>query len=176
MANPGPEELILTVHPGEGGPFAFKVLGPSRTIGRSSKADLVLSDALLSREHARIFLEGGTWFLEDLHSRNGTRLNGKQITGPEALGSGDVMSLGGCTLTIADAPGQSQIGSSSTGELRGQSFLRPASEILQANALNMEALAETEHVQLRRFAERLQTLIEVNRALSTPWPWTIFSS
>ena len=117
MANPDAEELILMVHTGEGVPFAFKVVGPSRTIGRSSKADLVLSDALLSREHARIFLEGGAWFLEDLHSRNGTRLNGKQITGPEALGSGDVMSLGGCTLTIADAPGPLQIGSSSAGEL-----------------------------------------------------------
>ena len=166
MKEPMPDELILRVQPSQGEAFEFNIVGPSRTIGRSSKADLVLSDAMLSREHARIFLEDGAWFLEDLHSRNGTRLNGRQVTAPLKLGVGDMMNLGGCTLTVAGEPGEVQMLPSSTGTMQGQSFLRPASEILQDNALKMEALAETEHLQLRRFAERLRTLIEVNRALS----------
>ena len=166
MTQPVPEVLLVKVQPSQGKASEFEVVGPSRIIGRSSKADLVLADAMLSREHARIFLEGGTWLVEDLHSRNGTRLNGMQVTAPTALAVGDVMALGGCTLTVAGGPGEHPTLSSSTVTLKGQSFLRPASEILQANALNMEALAGTEHVQLRRFAERLQALIEVNRALS----------
>ena len=82
MKEPIPDVLLLRVQPSQGEAFEFNIVGPSRTIGRSSKADLVLSDAMLSREHARIFLEDGAWFLEDLHSRNGTRLNGRQVTAP----------------------------------------------------------------------------------------------
>lgn len=47
------------------------------TIGRSARASLCLDDPRVSREHAKLIGEGGVWRLEDLASKNGTRINGR---------------------------------------------------------------------------------------------------
>ena len=49
-------------------------------IGRGREADLQLPDRSVSRFHARIYRFGNRYFLADLGSRNGTHVNGKQIT------------------------------------------------------------------------------------------------
>lgn len=51
------------------------------TIGRNRKSDIYINDPFMSKEHARIFLEEGKYYLEDLKSTNGTLLNGKEIKG-----------------------------------------------------------------------------------------------
>ena len=51
-------------------------------LGRSSKADVVLADRFLSRQHARLFLRDGKLFLEDLGSRNTTFLNDPPVAQP----------------------------------------------------------------------------------------------
>ena len=43
----------------------------STLIGRQPSTGIALGDQRASREHARIFLRHGNWFLEDLGSRNG---------------------------------------------------------------------------------------------------------
>lgn len=53
---------------------------PEVTIGRASSNDLVVEDTSLSRNHARLIWRDGTAFIEDLGSRNGTLVNGDQIT------------------------------------------------------------------------------------------------
>ena len=50
------------------------------TIGRAPGGDIVLTDPSVSRNHARIFLEGGHYWLKDLQSANGTSLNGNKVT------------------------------------------------------------------------------------------------
>lgn len=68
-------------------------------MGRSLEADVRVNDAKVSREHARVLTvqneETGEvrYILEDLHSRNGTLLNGKSIT-QEELHNGDKITLG----------------------------------------------------------------------------------
>lgn len=49
------------------------------TIGRRLGCDLVLSDLQVSRTHARISGQDGTFVLEDLNSTNGTMVNGQWI-------------------------------------------------------------------------------------------------
>jgi hypothetical protein len=49
-------------------------------IGRDDTCGIHLDDSMVSRRHARIFMEQGTWHIEDLGSRNGTRLDGDLIT------------------------------------------------------------------------------------------------
>ena len=58
-------------------------LDPTRdnTLGRAATAGIVIADRLASREHAAVRFDSATgqWILQDLGSRNGTWLNGKQI-------------------------------------------------------------------------------------------------
>jgi len=79
------------------------------TIGRHPSQDLQLLDRMISKEHARVFLDhDGRYMLEDIGSRNGTTLNGELIHEPVALRDGDEISLGSHILrfihTDEDAP------------------------------------------------------------------------
>lgn len=51
----------------------------SATIGRSKKCEVYIADPFLSKEHARIFLKEGAFYIEDLDSTNGTYVNGKKL-------------------------------------------------------------------------------------------------
>lgn len=74
------------------------------TIGRASENHIVISDPLLSRRHAILTRDHrGTWWIEDLGSRNGTWLLGEQVTAPRELHVGDVIELGSARLTAAHA-------------------------------------------------------------------------
>ncbi len=63
-------------------------------IGRASECNLVLDDALVSRRHARIFVEDGKAQIEDLGSANGVRVNGERVVGKVELRPGDRVTLG----------------------------------------------------------------------------------
>lgn len=57
------------------------VLDPKgTTLGRGSECDVVIDDTGVSRVHARIYQDPfGRWIIEDLDSRNGVIVDGKQI-------------------------------------------------------------------------------------------------
>jgi serine phosphatase RsbU (regulator of sigma subunit)/pSer/pThr/pTyr-binding forkhead associated (FHA) protein len=77
------------------GPFKGRTfpLREATVLGRSIEADLRLDDLAISRRHARISLAGGSWFIEDLGSGNGTTVNGKAIAAPTPLKNGDRIGL-----------------------------------------------------------------------------------
>ncbi len=64
------------------------------TIGRAPNATLVVSDAQVSRLHARIDFSDGVHSIRDLDSRNGTLLNARPIDVPTALRPGDEIDVG----------------------------------------------------------------------------------
>jgi hypothetical protein len=71
------------------------LIGPEGArIGRSRQCEVVLSDPNVSREHAEIRPRGGSWVLSDLHSTNGTLLNGRRLERPEVIRPGDEIELG----------------------------------------------------------------------------------
>lgn len=49
------------------------------TIGRDAKSSITLEDKLVSREHAVIQKIKDDFFIQDLHSTNGTYVNGMKI-------------------------------------------------------------------------------------------------
>ncbi|MCP4547934.1 MAG: FHA domain-containing protein [bacterium] len=63
-------------------------------IGRSSEATVALEDRSISRRHARIFFKDGDWWLRDLDSRYGTRLNDVAIDADVKLVEMDRILLG----------------------------------------------------------------------------------
>lgn len=63
--------------------------------GRSLSNTVVLTDTMASREHAIIRRNAtGRCVLNDLGSTNGTRLNGRPVSVPTQLNSGDVIQIG----------------------------------------------------------------------------------
>lgn len=48
-------------------------------IGRNPTCDIVLPGPAVSRQHARLSFRDGTWILQDLHSTNGTLVNGAPV-------------------------------------------------------------------------------------------------
>ncbi|MGH7551727.1 MAG: FHA domain-containing protein, partial [Longimicrobiales bacterium] len=66
-------------------------------VGRDPDAELCFhpdADLEVSGGHALLFRVDAGWFLRDLGSTNGTRLNGRQITGDERVADGDRIEFG----------------------------------------------------------------------------------
>jgi len=147
------DPLRLRVTPPVGEAFEHVVTTDSLVVGRSSRADLVLSDRFLSRQHARFYREGDAWMVEDLGSRNTTLLNGRPVTGPSRIGPGDLVKLSETLIAVGGDGGAAPV---PAGEEKTSSsdtiVLRSASELLAA--------AE------RESAGRLKLLNEVHRALA----------
>jgi pSer/pThr/pTyr-binding forkhead associated (FHA) protein len=69
-------------------------------VGRSSDADLVLWDPEVSRRHARFENDGRTVFVSDLHSSNGTFLNGRRALEAIEVRPGDYIDVGAVRITF----------------------------------------------------------------------------
>jgi hypothetical protein len=81
-------------------PGAEFPLMPVTSLGRASTNTASLPDEAASLEHALLHLRDGQWWLEDLASRNGTRLNGQAITQPAPVVPGDVIGVGRVKLKV----------------------------------------------------------------------------
>lgn len=73
------------------------------TVGRSPYCSVQLVSLQASREHAAISVTGDQAMISDLDSRNGTFLNGQQITQPTRLSVGDVITIGGLDLVLFES-------------------------------------------------------------------------
>lgn len=78
---------------------SFPLLAVS-SLGRAPTNTAPLPDETCSLEHALLHLRDGQWWLEDLDSRNGTRLNGAPIEQPTPVLPGDVIGVGRVRLKI----------------------------------------------------------------------------
>ncbi|MFL5322111.1 MAG: FHA domain-containing protein [Myxococcaceae bacterium] len=83
----------LTIAEGKEAGREFVFEQPSVVIGRTSECDVVLYDPGVSRKHARIFAEGDGYFVEDMGSSNGTKVNGEVVKKIQ-LKDGDAVTLG----------------------------------------------------------------------------------
>jgi two-component system, NtrC family, sensor kinase len=94
--------LILTVMqgPDKGRKFELPDHEP-QLIGRSSEA-LPLTDNTVSRRHAELTPDDGLWWIRDLHSQNGTYVNGLRIAERMKLKVGDQIRTG-ATLFVFGA-------------------------------------------------------------------------
>lgn len=89
---------LLIRHP-DGSETEHELFGDLR-IGRQDGNDLILTEGGVSRQHARVFLEGGKVLLEDLNSANGTYVDGERIDGVVVLTPQSQVVLGDYELKI----------------------------------------------------------------------------
>jgi sigma-B regulation protein RsbU (phosphoserine phosphatase) len=152
--------LVLTIErpgrPAETATFDAEEL----FVGRRDGVDIPIPDTNVSRRHARIFRRGDAWFVEDLASRNGTKLNGVPVSGPAPFAAGDTVRIGDVTLRMpapeGSAPRPGPVASASDEHLTTFSVIKPAASLIEASGDAGQA------------SSRLRMLNEVHRALAAP--------
>lgn len=91
-------ELIPT-----GGGDSIPLLGTKLLIGRRSSCDIVLGLPNVSSQHCELELVNGYWRVQDLHSRNGIKVNGVRCES-KWLHPGDELSIAKNHFEIAYEP------------------------------------------------------------------------
>jgi hypothetical protein len=92
-------ELHLVVRTGPSAGNRVPVTGSRLTIGRQSTCHVHVQDTTVSREHAAVVRRGGTWWVVDLGSTNGTKVNGVRAA-EQPLTPGDRIELGDAVVEL----------------------------------------------------------------------------
>ncbi len=71
----------------------ISLIQSEKMLGRSAENAICIPHKRLSRRHARLFLEGTTWTVEDLNSTNGVFVNEKKVSRAQ-LNDGDMVKFG----------------------------------------------------------------------------------
>jgi len=90
------EMPTLIMQEGQGAGRSWPVEKERVIIGRSEDCDVVLVERQVSRHHAQIRRLDSQYVLEDLGSRNGTCVNGREVTEPHVLQDGDEIQIALC--------------------------------------------------------------------------------
>jgi hypothetical protein len=78
----------------------YPLLDSAYTLGRAPGNTISIPDGSVSSNHARILRTPEGFVLEDLQSRNGTFVNGEQVTDKRLLTDGDLIRLGKIIMTF----------------------------------------------------------------------------
>lgn len=106
-------------------------------VGREKSCDIHLDDDAVSRKHARLYYDRGSFYLQDLHSKNGLYVNGEKIEVCQ-LGNLDYVQIGGATLHFYYGEGdfpEDRL-SLQTGEFIRETLLKISQEIKNKNMLD----------------------------------------
>jgi len=81
------------------GPRQWLLSEGSNLVGRDRDCAVRIDSTAVSRRHARIVVGSEQTTIEDLKSKNGTRVNGQRVEQRVALTDGDQVQVGGVTMT-----------------------------------------------------------------------------
>ncbi len=97
-------------------------------VGRSRRNDIQITDPLVSGKHFKVFRIGSKFFVEDLKSTNGTRVNSRRLESGEGfeLEEGDSIRLGRTILRVQALPVSALI--APAGAAQGKPASEPAQE------------------------------------------------
>jgi hypothetical protein len=124
MDTTGLARFVAVAGPCKGREFTVGAAGAR--VGRASKNDVVLDDALLSRHHCRIFFKSdGSLWVTDLGSANRTCINGREVE-ESPFGADDTLEIGDTRLRlVAPATGGGAEGVGEAGPRAGRSASFP---------------------------------------------------
>jgi two-component system response regulator HydG len=126
------------------------------TIGRGRDNSVVLRDSLASRLHAKVYWEGGHWFVRDF-GLNGTRLDDERITGGAELTDGRLLRIGDVALRFSALAGSGTVDALVPGAPETLHTYRPRGENHQTKAV--------EHPMSRRPADPPQEVADRQRRM-----------
>ena len=100
-----PQPLLLNIYTDTGDVSRRSFTQNQVTLGREPACEVCLEDDAVSARHARLSFHHGHWWVEDLSSTNGTRLNQFTLTVPTVLTSGDQIECGRCAIIVSIGAG-----------------------------------------------------------------------
>ena len=149
----------------------FDLVSDDTLLGRHPSCEVVVQDSAVSRRHAKIESEAGSFFISDLQSRNGTQVNGETVLERRKLKHADLIQV--CDTVFSffiqrDATSQFR----EDGEIIGGPT-RVIAEFVDdggasASSIRRKVDLESSYVQNDQsfVRSKLQTLIDITRALS----------
>ena len=145
----------------------FPLVADSAVLGRHPECDIVLESGAVSREHARILRLGNDYYVEDLHSRNGTFVNGQAILGRTRLNENDQLAICDLTFTFHQSAGgvispPPDEGSSAVAMMVDD--VRPASNSTVMSKVSVSSGADGLQLEVNA-ATKLKALIEIGKNL-----------
>jgi predicted component of type VI protein secretion system len=76
-----------------GGGDPIPLLKKQLLAGRRESCDIVLRFANVSAHHCQLFIESGYWYVRDMQSRNGVKINDVRVDGQRRLDPGDIVAI-----------------------------------------------------------------------------------
>ena len=95
---PGISDVV--VHADGAKTRTVRVASDSLVIGRAPECELAIDDTYVSQQHARVFAKGGSWYVEDLGSTNGTFVNDQRLSSPAMVQAGDKVRTGTTVMEL----------------------------------------------------------------------------
>lgn len=92
---------VLLINEGALAGQRFSLNRPVVTVGRGHESDILINDSSISRRHAQFSRQADGDYVQDLASRNGSKVNGEPLLTPRLLRPGDVICLGCVNLEYA---------------------------------------------------------------------------
>jgi len=86
-----------------GGGDTIPLQRPTLTVGRRESCDIVLRFSNVSGQHCQLTMENGYWFVQDMNSQNGTKVNGTRVV-RKRLDPGDLLSMAKHKYNIKYSP------------------------------------------------------------------------
>ncbi len=148
---------LLTIETGQAIPKVWDLpLDRPSTLGRNHNNTIVLQDEHASRWHAEIVYEDDHWYIRDLGTLNGTKLNGERIEQQALLSSGQVISIGNTRLRFTLELDAQDEGRAASSEERAagqtaQLARRPSSHVPPPAELSKTVLCADELTPLCQF-------------------------
>ncbi|MBL8848646.1 MAG: SpoIIE family protein phosphatase [Planctomycetaceae bacterium] len=181
---------VLKVVKGSNPGAVYELHGERTVMGRHPNCHVVLDNGAVSRHHAQVLESHGSYFLEDLRSRNGTFLNGEQLESRTELNDGDEIRVCDIVMTFEmhgsssetappvppRGPNLSQVGERTTREqIRNvDSALSLDESVAAASIPSYESSSVIGTIDARRRSNeivgqhpeiKLQAVLEITRAL-----------
>jgi serine phosphatase RsbU (regulator of sigma subunit) len=134
----------------------YPLRGKIMLIGRDPHCDIVVRDSHASAEHALLIKCGGSWYIEDLESANGTFVNGTRIRQRTVLKTNDRLEMYGLKVMLEEG-GRSTPAPEPLGLMThsGPGSVPAVMSSLDVGRLQAEVDAES----------KLRAILEVSRAL-----------
>lgn len=142
-------QIVTGVHAGE----THELQARETLIGRHPECQIILRDSTVSRRHARITRDKDQWWVADVGSQHGTRVNGEFIRRPQKLSDADEIQISQVVMVFVrqDQPEASEEA--------------PASDRPSTVVTSIDVLSETGLAEDVRAAPKWRALLEITRSL-----------